>query len=309
MTITAESVGSYPRIGDTPKLQRYRRAIQKHQADKISNEALEAAGAEMVRRAVAEQTEAGLDVVTDGLIFWNDPVSHLVRGLDGVEVTGLVRFFDTNTYFRQPKITALPERNGPILVEEVRFAAAHSRRPVKAVLTGPYTITKLSVLQGVDEEAVEARLTDILSEEIAALRGAGATRIQIDEPELLRNPGDVDRVNANLARLGEVGVHVFFGDANPVAQALLAGPAAWVGLDLSYSPGLVEKLKQRTKPIVFGCIDARTTRLEEPRAVADSIQPAVRDGDAVGPSTGVEYLPRPRAKEKLGIVSKVRDLL
>lgn len=309
MEITAESTGSYPRVGDTPELQKLRRSIQKHQSGKISDADLQKASGEMVRRSIEEQSEAGLDVVTDGLIAWNDPVSHCVRGLKGVEITGLVRFFDTNTYFRQPRITALPERNGGIVLDEYRLAAAKSQKPVKAVLTGPYTLTKLSVLQGVEEQAVEACLTEILAGEIAELRRAGATRIQIDEPELLRNPGDAGRVNANLEKLGPVGVHVYFGDATPVAEALLNGPAAWVGFDLSYSPDLLDALKRRSKPILLGCIDARTTRLENPETVAKAVRSVLRRDDAIGPTTGLEYLPRPRAREKLDILCKVRKLL
>jgi 5-methyltetrahydropteroyltriglutamate--homocysteine methyltransferase len=307
MKLRAESVGSYPRIGDTPRLQRYRRAVQDHQAGKISDAQRREAGLEMVRRALQEQAEAGLDRLTDGLIFWDDPVSHLVRGLSGVGITDLVRFYDTNTYFRRPRITALPERRGPILLEDYRDAARLSPRPVKVVLTGPVTLTRLSLLDGPDERAVCERLTRILADEIADLRGAGAQIFQIDEPELTRRPADAERVNGALAAFGEAGVHVSFGDAAPVLDALLDGPAAWIGLDLSYGPGLLERLPPRRKPILFGCVDARTTRREDPDRVAAALRGVARDGDAVGPSTGLEYLPRDRAQEKLRVVARVRE--
>ena len=60
----------------------------------------------MVDEIIHEQEEAGLDFVTDGQVSWADPVSHLLAPLDGVRTDGLLRFLDTNFYFRQPVIEA-----------------------------------------------------------------------------------------------------------------------------------------------------------------------------------------------------------
>src|SRR5947209_8402488 len=58
----------------------------------------------VVREVIADQVKAGIDLPTDGELTWYDSQSHFSRHLDGVEVTGLVRYFDTNTYYRQPDV-------------------------------------------------------------------------------------------------------------------------------------------------------------------------------------------------------------
>src|SRR2546422_7886282 len=122
MNLILSSTGSYPRIGDSPDLQILRRTIASVDRNERTPSDLADAEAEMIRRAIEEQVRAGLELVTDGLIKWNDPISHLAGKLAGVKIKGLLRFFDTNFYFRQPELTARPERKGTLLVEEFAFA-------------------------------------------------------------------------------------------------------------------------------------------------------------------------------------------
>ena len=51
------------------------------------------------------QVKAGLDIVTDGQIRWNDPISYLAAKLDNIELQGSVPFFDTDICCRQPVFT------------------------------------------------------------------------------------------------------------------------------------------------------------------------------------------------------------
>jgi len=97
MNVILASTGSYPRIGDTAELQILRRTIAA--ADRGEKTAADLADAQdfMTRRAIEEQAGAGLDVVTDGLIRWYDPISHLAGKLSGVKINGLLRFFGETT--------------------------------------------------------------------------------------------------------------------------------------------------------------------------------------------------------------------
>ena len=126
----------------------------------------------MTELAIEEQIDAGLDIVTDGQIRWYDPVSHLAGKLSGVRINSLLRFFDTNFYFRQPVVHAKLERTKPLVVEEFLFAQAKSPRPVKPVLTGPYTLARLSIEEDGKAGGLESLLdgyTQALGEEIGAL--------------------------------------------------------------------------------------------------------------------------------------------
>src|SRR5467141_144509 len=138
-------VGNYPRIGDSFEEQSLRRAIARFDKGEIEQGDLREAEREVVKGVLREQQDAGIEVVTDGQVTWYDSQSHIARKLKNVEIGGLVRYFDTNTYYRQPVIRGAVEWKEPILVDEWKFAQANSKAPVKAVLTGPVTLASLAL--------------------------------------------------------------------------------------------------------------------------------------------------------------------
>src|SRR3989442_15727869 len=86
MNLVPSSTGSYPRIGDSPDLQILRRTIAAVDRKERTPSDLADAEAELIRRAIEEQVRGGLELVTDGLIKWNDPISHLAGKLAGVKI-------------------------------------------------------------------------------------------------------------------------------------------------------------------------------------------------------------------------------
>lgn len=339
MNLILASTGSYPRIGDSAELQILRRTIAA--ADRGEKTAADLADAEdfMTRRAIEEQARAGLDVVTDGLIRWYDPISHLAGKLAGVKINGLLRFFDTNSYFRQPVLTARPQRKTALLTDEFRFACnalgalstpagKAGRLKVKVVMTGPYTLGKLSLAENSEMTALEARVDaygTALAAELQGLGEAGAEYLQVDEPAILKYPedwqvfqrgldhilGSRDQLQQKGKRL-QVGLYVYFQDASPLYEKLAALPVDLLGVDFTYNPKLVDLVAAAgsPRPLGLGLVDGRNTRVEEVSVVARQVEKVLPKiaGDAVhlGTSCGLEYLPRDRAQAKLELLSKIR---
>jgi 5-methyltetrahydropteroyltriglutamate--homocysteine methyltransferase len=339
------STGSYPRIGDSPGLQALRRTIAALDRGERSHADLLDVQNEVTRHVIAGQVKAGLDVVTDGLIRWYDPISHLAGKLDNIEIKGLVRFFDTNTYFRQPVFAGAPIKRGNLVAGEYSFARnalGHLPTPqgkagklsIKPVLTGPYTLGKFSLSEQSGDRrcetfaSLEARVqayAEILASEIEPLAQAGAELIQIDEPAAIKYPNDWAIFEASLApfvqardnirKSGcklEVALYVYFHDCTPLYEKLLALPFDIVGLDFTYSPELVDLVVSAGSPkwLGLGLIDGRNTKLEDPAHLARQVErllPKIKDQRAfLGPSSGLEYLPCDRAFAKLELLSKVR---
>jgi 5-methyltetrahydropteroyltriglutamate--homocysteine methyltransferase len=332
-------LNSYPRIGDQPAEQVLRRALAA--ADRgeagaggavpAGSGAVAAAEDAMTRRAIDEQAAAGLDLLTDGQVRWHDPLSHLARGLAGFRLGGLLRYFDTNTYYRQPEAAAPIGRERPILVEAWRFAAAAAApRPVKAIVTGPLTLARLSL-----DRRGRAAAADLALEVAAALGGelrdleaAGARVIQIDEPAIARRPRELPALRAALSRTldgvrkARIILSTSFGDATPILRDLAALPVAVLGFDLLAAGGDAPSLRAvlpRDRGLLLGVVDGRNTRLEDPRATFDRllrpILPALREITAAGheihlaPNHGLEFLPRGVARAKLTVVAGLRDRL
>lgn len=323
MRISLASAGSYPRIGDKPSQQRLRKAAGRLECGEMTAEGFEKIQQSVVKAAIREQQEAGLDLLTDGQIRWHDPVSHLAGKLEGVRIDGLLRFFDTNFYFRQPVITAKLQWKTPWVQDEFNFAKKASKKPVKPVLTGPYTMAKLSIVQTgayAHLRDLVMDFTELMSREVEGLVRAGATIIQIDEPAIIRHPNDFGILREAIAALArkkgnsELALYTYFGDAAPFYDRLQGLPVDILGLDFTYSSQLADSVGRdgSDKRLGLGIIDGRNTRVETKEEVfklLNKILPRLK-GDVcyINPSCGLEYLPRDKAYRKLTNMAKLKRL-
>jgi 5-methyltetrahydropteroyltriglutamate--homocysteine methyltransferase len=315
---------SYPRIGDDPEHQLLRRAITLRDRGERTTEDVREAEQRMTELALAEQAEAGLDLVTDGQIRWHDPISHLAAKLSGVRTNGLLRFFDTNFYFRQPVVLGKMERTDPLVLAEFNYARERSARPVKAVLTGPYTLARHSIEENGGAGGFDKILegyTAALAAEVAALAAAGASVIQVEEPSLLKHPDDFPRLEQSVTALAmskasaQLALVVYFGDPGPLYDQLQTLPVDLLGLDFTYNPGLVERVASdgTARTLILGLVDGRNTRLEDAASTARQLEKFARGADFrrayLSPSCGLEFLPRDRARQKLRHLAEIRNTL
>ena len=306
-------VGSYPRVSGAPEGQRLRRAIARWERQEVSREELRAVQVSVLQEVVREQVAAGVDLVTDGHVTWYDPVSEFAANLDGFGVGALERYFDTNTYYRRARAVGPVRWRGPMTVEDVRVAAAAAgSTPVKAALTGPYTLAALSA-DGPSDDLV-MQLAEALGREVEALAAAGATHIQIDEPafasrtEFPKAYGHIAGLLLKRKGAARTTIFIAFGGVGPILEDLLMLPFDVLGLDLVQGASTLAALREADvdKGIAFGLLDARNTKLEDPAAVAKTVRSfgdrVPLDRSYLCPSNGLEFLPRTRAREKLGVL-------
>jgi 5-methyltetrahydropteroyltriglutamate--homocysteine methyltransferase len=309
--VRTTAVSHYPKIPNRPRPARLRAAIGKLDRGQITPEEFARVQDEVTAEVIAEQIEAGLDVVTDGAIRWDDELTYFAGRLDGFEIGGLIRYFDTNTYYRQPNVSGPVGWREPILVRDYEFAAAASARPVKAVLTGPYTLAALSTDSHYnDRRRLVLDLAEALRNEVQALAAAGAPIIQVNEPAAVKEKGDAALVAEALTKLidgvqAETAVYTWFGDAAGLLPALLDTPVDVIGLDFRMGPGNWDAVKAAKfdKGLGFGIVDARNTKMESAQEIADAIKRVSElvppERLYVNPSAGLEYLPREVAFDKL----------
>jgi 5-methyltetrahydropteroyltriglutamate--homocysteine methyltransferase len=323
MKLVTASAGSYPRIGKAPELQLLRQTITQCESGKKTDADLRAAEDALTRAAIAEQAGAGLDLVTDGQIRWYDPISHLAGKLENVTINGLLRFFDTNFYFRQPVVRGPIRWTRPLLRAEYEMARAASPKPVKPVLTGAFTLARHSIVEHPpyqkDFRQLVLDYNEAVAQEVRELAAAGASVIQVDEPSILQDPASINVLEETIQRIASLkgtarlALQVYFGDPGPILERLLALPVDIVGLDFTYSPDLVERVAAAKpgKSLGLGLFDGRNTKLEDPQTIRralDRILSQVRAEECyLQPSSGLEYLPRDRALEKLKRLVAIRN--
>ena len=304
-------VGNYPKISPDAKAPSLRAAISRFDDSRITLEELKRVEEEVTKEVIQDQVDAGLDLVTDGQIRWDDGQTYIARGIQGFTVNGLIRYFDTNTYYRHPIPENRLQSNGAITVKDYEFAVANSARPVKAVITGPYSLARLSQLGCYEDlRSLVMDLVAILNREAKALQSAGASVIQFDEPSILKHKEDIDLFAEAIEGVTDgviatTGVCTIFGDATGIHSRLFSLPVDIIGLDFVMGPAnydLIGELPQEKK-LGCGIVDARNTRLESVEDIAEAIKrvsgSVSLDRLYINPSCGLDYLPRPNARAKL----------
>ena len=318
MALEATIAGGYPKIGDTTEEQKLRRAL--HQLDKgeISDEDLVSVIEQVAEEAIREQIQAGLDIVTDGLTRWEDPVTYILRKIAGCDLTGLIRYFDTNTFYREPDVVTRLEYIKPFLVPDYQFASSHSSKPVRAVITGPYTIAKLSKNSFYREfRQLAFDLTHIIHQEAIALEEAGCLYIQFDEPALLHHKEDLasffkiyEIVLAQLSR-AEKTLFLNFGSIDGIYPKIQELGVERIGFELTKGHKNWEVLKQAplNKKLMAGIVNARNTKMESEHDLLETgreLEPFVSlDQVWISPSHNLEFLPRANARKKLELLASV----
>jgi len=304
-------IGNYPKIPDLPSPGKWRSAVEKLQKGQITEADLKKVEDEVTLEAIQDQVNAGVDLLTDGHIRWDDPQTYFARRLRGFSVNGLQRYFDTNIYFREPVAEGAVVWYEPISVRDFEFARRNSPKPIKPVVTGPFTLAKLSrnTFYKSPREFTLA-LARALNAELRALEKAGAEIIQVDEPVLCRHKEDYPLFAEAMKILMEgvkakKALATYFGDVEGVYPQILDLPFDIIGLDFVAGYRNWDALKRApfTKSLMFGILDARNTRLETVDEIVKAIHritgvvPA--DRLMIAPTAGLEFLPHGGARRKL----------
>jgi 5-methyltetrahydropteroyltriglutamate--homocysteine methyltransferase len=278
----------------------------------------------LIAEILHAQEQTGIDVVTDGQIQWHDPMSPIAGAVEGVRLGGLVRYFDSGRSMRRPVITAALRRRRSIFHDDFVYASQVSRLPVKPVLTGPYTLARLSVIESGPYPEVASlahAFGEILAAEVRDLAQAGARYIQIDEPAILFHAADIRLLRQLLEPLwsarggAELIVATCCGDAEPLYAQLNSLPADILALDFPDSLKLADLIAATgaSKVLALGLIDGRNPRLEDVSAVARQVETILRryvlQSLHLLPSCGLQDLPRDSARAKLELLGRVRQLL
>jgi 5-methyltetrahydropteroyltriglutamate--homocysteine methyltransferase len=229
-----------------------------------------------------------------------------------------------------PRIVGPVRRKHPVEVDDVRFLRAHTDRPIKMTVPGPFTMAQQAQNDYYpSEEAAAMDYAAAVNAEIRDLFAAGADIVQVDEPYMQARPEKARQfglkaLNRALEGItGTTAVHICFGYAAIIHQRPsgysflpeLAGcpikqvsiETAQAGLDCSVLATL------GGKHVMVGCLDLNDPAIESPETVARRIERALAyikpEQVILAPDCGMKYLPRDVAFGKLeAMVAAARQL-
>ncbi len=173
-------------IGSFPQTAEVRKARAAHAKGALTDEVYKVYLQEKTAQAVQWQETIGLDVLVHGEFERNDMVQYFGEQLAGFAFTthGWVQSYGSR-YVRPPVLFGDVSRPQPMTVEWWQYAQSLTRKPMKAMLTGPVTILNWSfVRDDVPRSEACRQIALAIRDEVADLEAAGAGMIQIDEAAL-----------------------------------------------------------------------------------------------------------------------------
>jgi len=266
-------------VGSFPKPPSLEKARNQHARGELSAEALEALEREETIRLLRRQEEIGLDILVDGELYRGDMTTYFAELMPGFAISNPVRSYG-NRYYRKPIAVGPIRRKKPLTVDWWKFAQAQTSKPVKGMLTGPYTMMDWSFNEYYpSREAMAMDLAEAIREEALALQEAGAKYIQIDEPAVSVRPEELPLAVRALGRAVEglkakTITHVCYGDFDVIYPALLDLPVDMIDLELANSRyDLLDRFRAQpfTKEIGYGVLDVHSHRVESKDEVKQGI--------------------------------------
>ena len=153
--IYASIAGAYPQIGIDSKGHDLRAARHDFDRGLTTLEHLEEIEDRVVFEVVKEQENAGMDFITDGLVRWKDPVSHIAGRMDGVEEGELHHLYWTNFHVRKAVVNNVPVKKSPFIKGDVDFTKTCTTKKVLPVLPSINLLMKYTESKSVSPEAIK----------------------------------------------------------------------------------------------------------------------------------------------------------
>lgn len=318
-------VGSYPQpdwLIDREKLAgRFPPRTRARELWRIPDPWLSEAQDDATLVAIRAQESAGLDIITDGEIRRESYSNRFATALEGVDIdnpgTALDRSGHPNPV---PRIVGKIRRRHPVEIDDVAFLRAHTDKPIKMTVPGPFTMSQQAQndFYSTDQEAA-MDYAEAVNGEIRDLFAAGADIVQIDEPYMQARPEKAREYGlAALNRAldgitGTTAVHICFGYAaiiheRPSGYSFLPELAGCtcdqISVETAQSNLDCTMLGELPgKAIMVGCIDLSDMNVESPDIIVERVKRALpyveKDKIILAPDCGMKYLPRDVAFGKI----------
>ena len=241
---------------------------------------------------VRVQQEAGLDLISDGMLTWQDLFRPLLESSDGLEPGPLTRFLDTNTFYRAPHAgTAAPKLSASLDSPEIPG-------PRVVTLPSPFALAEgTGVTPQVMADSVLKPVIDSLDAELVVLAEPFLGRVGSDRVQELAQP---------LESLGggpKLALQLTFCDAREALENGLAElPVDGIGVDF-YATHLSDLPKGVDKLVLAGIVDARSSTVEDERELAEFAQRLQDEREieqiALVPNGDLQFVAQPIALDKL----------
>ena len=269
-------------------------------------------------RLLKIQSKNRFNYITDPLIDWDDNIRPFTDNLKGIEKGPLTRYYENNTFYRQPIITNKITTSGKILKNSICFDLFSDKSKSKIDILDPFTFYDLSANEFYksEEEAINA-FADIIKKELNSIK-KDIELIQFNAPSLARvkEKEQLDIIRKAMVKIVKgldvtTCLNLWGSDVSDTLEAFQDFPVDIIGIDFTTSK--IDKFDQIdiNKGLACGLIDAKNTKMEktseiirELKNIKELFKPTSL---AVIPSWDFEFIPETFACKKLDIMKQIKE--
>jgi 5-methyltetrahydropteroyltriglutamate--homocysteine methyltransferase len=328
-------VGSFPQpewlIDRTKLADRLPPRVRAAELWRVAPDLLARAQDDATLLAIRAQEDAGLDILTDGEIRRESYSNHFATALDGLDLDNPGTLMGRSGLPNHvPRVVGPVTRPRPVQVDDVRFLRAHTDRPIKVTVPGPFTMSQQAQDEYYHDPAeLASAYADAVNAEVRDLFAAGADIVQLDEPYLQAQPDAARAYGLKVLNraldgvTGTTAVHLCFGYSafvheRPSGYSFLPELADCtcdeISIETAQSNLDTSVLKHLPgKKIMLGVIDLSDPAVESVDTVVDRVRRALPyvapENVILATDCGMKYLPWESAVGKLEAMSGAAEVL
>ena len=269
-------------------------------------------------RLLRIQLNNKLDYISDPLIDWDDNLRPFTDNLKGIERGPLTRYYENNTFYRQPIIKSKIGTTGNILKNSICFDLFTNKSKVKIDILDPFTFYDLSANEFYrSEEEVVNAFAEIIKKELNSLK-KDVQLIQFNSPSLARIE-DADRLNMVKKAMEKIVkgldtktcLNLWGSDISNTLEEFQEFPVDIIGIDFTSSNiDKFDKIEMK-KGLACGLIDAKNTKMEKSSVIIRELKNIKKtfspESLAVITSWDFEFIPESFADKKLQIMKQIKE--
>ncbi|MEM0145837.1 MAG: hypothetical protein QXY52_02405 [Conexivisphaerales archaeon] len=259
------------------------------------------------------QKKFGISYIDDPQLVWDDLFRPVVLTQKGFSVNGLTRYFETNTFYKQPVIEKKIEYTG-----KVEHYLSLRGNPTLIALPDPFTFFCMSKNAWYNDDSVLIKdLGKLLARISNDLKNYGYKLLVLKGPMYAKcNASRLEEsIKDSLHEIkdsfsGKVVLHIYFGNPNINASILAGSSIDGVGID----PKFVNQNDMQlygSKDISLGVVDGLNTRLEKIDELRGLLKGLRRKADNIYITNNVdlEFLPQNFSMNKVKLIGEAVRVL
>jgi len=290
--IAATTIGSFPRPTWLAETDRNRVSYR------LEGATLKEAQDDATALSIHTQEQIGLDLLSDGEQRRIGFINHVLAAFEGIDLEheAVKRIYRRREQPRPvPRIIGKIKRRAAAIIEDLRFAKAHTPKPIKMDVPGPMTVVDSTLNEYYNDEATMAMdVAAALNEELRDLQAAGCDVLEIDEPAMTRYHEKVFSYGAKALDRCLEGIHIptvvhlCYGYPGGLSQQheyeypellneLMKTRIGGFGVEFArsgYDPAVLSIAKGRI--VMFGCVDPSDTPVPSVASVVERVRTALK---------------------------------